>query len=67
MNMAMIAEENFEVNYENAEKSIALQNKTGTAHSKQSVVQATEIYRSFTRRRDRNALFRPEPGKIRAR
>ena len=59
--MVMIAEEKLEVNYRNAE------NKTGTAFSKQSIVYATEIYRSFTRRRDRNALFRPEPGKIRAR
>ena len=59
--MVMIAEENLEVNYRSVD------NKTGTSYSKQSIVQATEIYRSFTRRRDRNALFRPEPGKIRAR
>ena len=40
--MVMIAEEKLEVNYRNAE------NKTGTSYSKQSIVQATEIYRSFT-------------------
>ena len=60
----MIAKENFEVNYENTEKSIALQNKTGTAYSRNHVWLPCDLSCSyFTRLWPKKSISVSPPGK----
>ena len=62
--MVMIAKENFEVNYENAVRSIALQNKTRTAYSRNHVWLPCDLSCSyFTRLWSKKSVSISPPGK----